>query len=123
MAKSFEELVAEARAGGVEELTLKQFAVLRKAGATMVLIDIREPHEQEKTGKIHGAASIPRGLLEMNIDRHVRNPTELIVLICSDGLRAALAAESLARMGYRNAKPLAGGYRGFQEAILPRGES
>lgn len=121
MVKSFADLVNEVRAGGVEELTVKQLAALRKAGAPMVLLDIREPHEQVKGAKIKGAVCIPRGLLEMNIDRHIRHPNELLILVCSDGMRSIMAAESLKRMGFTNAKVLAGGFRALQAAAKPSG--
>jgi len=42
-----------------------------------------------------------------------------LVLYCGGGFRSALAADALARMGYRNAISLAGGWRAWQAAGLP----
>ena len=118
--KEFGEFVEEVRRNGIEELSLEQIAALRKAGAPMTLIDIREAHERAARAKVKGAKHIPRGLLELNIDRASPVHSHLIVLICSDGLRSILAAESLARMGYTNAKVLAGGIKSLKKAIKPK---
>ncbi len=121
MPAKFEQYVAMVRDQGIEELTVAQIGALRKAGAPMVIIDIREEHEREKTHSIKGAAAIPRGLLEMNIERYARSPHDLIVLICSDGMRSVLAADSLKRMGYANPKALRGGFAALS-AALERGQ-
>jgi len=115
--KSIEDLVAEARETGVDELTLRELVALRKADAPMTLIDLREPPERTSGNKIRGALNIPRGVLEMTIHKHVDNPKSLIVLFCSDGMRSALAAESLGRMGYRNVKVLAGGFHKVKKSV------
>jgi len=112
--KRFDEFVEEIRQNGIEELSLDQIGVLRKAGTPMTLIDIREAHERSSRAKVKGAKHIPRGLLELNIDRAAPLYSELIILICSDGLRSVLAAESLIRMGYTNVKVLAGGFKSLK---------
>jgi len=64
--KSIEDLVAEARETGVDELTLRELVALRKADAPMTLIDLREPPERTSGNKIRGALNIPRGVLEIS---------------------------------------------------------
>lgn len=92
-----------------------------------LVIDIREPAEFQR-GHIPGALLLPRGLLEFEIHGLVervrtdqnRHPAEQdILLYCGTGGRSALAAESLAQLGYKNVKSMAGGIVAWSEAGLP----
>ena len=97
------------------------------AGSDTLLIDIRERAEFER-GHIPGAVLLPRGLLEFEIhglvERH-RTSAEMapedqpIVLYCGTGGRSALAAETMARLGYRNVRSMSGGLVAWTEAKLP----
>jgi rhodanese-related sulfurtransferase len=88
-----------------------------QAGEQLVLIDVREPDEFAK-GKIPSAYTIPRGVLEMQIDG--RLPREsTIVLYCGAGARSALACKSLAEMGYDKVENLDGGFSGWVNTGLP----
>ena len=120
MAKRFPDLIEEARSSGVDELSVKQLFTLRKAKTPMLLIDIREADERVDGAKLKNSVHIPRGLLEINIERHVRSRNELLILMCSDGMRSILGAESLRRMGYSNTQALAGGFRALIEAARPQ---
>jgi rhodanese-related sulfurtransferase len=42
-----------------------------------------------------------------------------IITHCGGGGRSALAAESLQRMGYKNVKSMAGGFKAWKAAGLP----
>lgn len=93
-----------------------------------VLIDVREPAEFA-TGQIDGAINIARGLLECQVDAdpavaNVSDPAlsrklQRIVLYCRTGGLAALAAQSLQRMGFSDVCSIAGGIIGWIEAGLP----
>ncbi len=74
-----------------------------------VIIDVREADEFEQ-GAIPGAQFIPRGVLEGNVRNAVPDPATEVVLYCAGGARSALAAKSLADMGYTNVASLAGGF-------------
>lgn len=92
---------------------------LRRGGASFgLLIDTREPAEWAD-GHIQGATPVPRGILEGKIEQLAPDVDQAIVLYCASGGRSALAAESLARMGYRNVVSLAGGFKAWQDAGLP----
>jgi molybdopterin/thiamine biosynthesis adenylyltransferase/rhodanese-related sulfurtransferase len=82
-----------------------------------VLVDIREPEEFE-AGIIPGAVLLPRGRLEGAIEDHIKDPNRHIVLYCSIGERSALAAQSLARLGYRHVQSLSEGIEGWKAAGL-----
>lgn len=125
MALTAHELVAQARAG-VEEITAEE--LLRRVAAGANLLDVREPGEYAE-GHIAGAANIPRGVLEFKVEAHpalaCRTAPELalrdrpLVVYCLTGGRAALAVESLQRMGFTAVASLAGGIQGWQQAGRP----
>jgi rhodanese-related sulfurtransferase len=58
---------------------------------------------------------MPRGILEVNIDQITTDKDRDIVLYCGGGSRSALSALNLKKMGFRNVKSLAGGFRGWRE--------
>jgi len=68
---------------------------------TGIVIDVREPSEAEQAC-ISGSINIPRGLLEMKIQSHCPEPSQLILIHCAAGGRASLAAARLHEMGYNN---------------------
>jgi len=117
-------LVARAKAT-IKECTVSE--IRDCLNSNTMLIDIREPAEFQK-GHIPGALHLPRGLLEFEIHRLVETsrpndntpPEEQeILLYCGTGGRSALAAESLAQLGYRNVKSLDGGIVAWAQARLP----
>lgn len=118
------DLVAEARAR-IREVAP---AALGSEAAKAVLIDVREPAEYE-TGHLAAAINIPRGVLEFQVDAHpaVANVTEPtlahrqrpVVVYCRTGGRAALAADSLQRIGFSDVRSLAGGIEAWIAAGLP----
>src|SRR5882724_11083639 len=88
-------------------------------GATRpALIDVREPDEHAQ-GMIPGTLHIPRGFLELRIERNVPDRATPVVLYCASGTRSVLAARSLGELGYTNVSSLAGGFTGWKRAGLP----
>ncbi len=86
-------------------------------GTGPILIDVREKDEWVE-GSIPGARWIPRGFLELRIEDQVPERSSEIVLYCAGGTRSALAAQSLAELGYTNVKSLAGGFSAWKRAGL-----
>ena len=82
------------------------------------VIDVREPDEHAQ-GMIPGTIHIPRGFLELRIERTVPDRESPVVLYCASGTRSLLAARSLAELGYGNVRSLAGGFTGWKRAGLP----
>ena len=72
------------------------------------LIDVREAGEYNAS-HIVGASLIPRRELELRIADSVPFVDTTVVLCDDDGRRAALAAETLRVLGYRNALAMSGG--------------
>ena len=72
------------------------------------LIDVREAGEYNSSHVI-GSSLIPRRELELRIADSVPFADTTVVLCDDDGRRAALAAETLRSLGYRNARAMSGG--------------
>ena len=90
------------------EIAAATLAHLLDTGSTLALIDVREPGEYN-LAHIAGASSVPRRQLETRAGRLI--PFRGVqVVVCDDtGRRAALAAATLERMGYRRVAVLDGG--------------
>lgn len=119
------QLVAEARTN-IHEIDCTE--AQKKIADGVTLIDVRESAEFE-LGHIGDAHNIPRGVLEFQVDAHpavngeqdpalVDKNKELLVY-CLSGGRAALACESLQRMGYTNVKSITGGFKAWRDQGLP----
>jgi rhodanese-related sulfurtransferase len=110
----FKKLVDEVKKE-VTEIGPEKLKEMKASGEEFALIDVREPEDWPK-GTIPGAATIPRGVLELNIDQVAGDMDKEIVVYCGGGSRSALAAYMLQKMGFKNVKSLAGGYRGWKES-------
>lgn len=123
MTKSAKDLVAEANQT-VETLSAED-AVKLVGEPGVVLVDVREGEELQKTGKVHGAVHVPRGFLEFQADpTSPSHKAELsggkrLVLYCASGSRSALAAKTLKEMGLGNVAHVAGGFAALQQAGAP----
>jgi rhodanese-related sulfurtransferase len=113
-------LIAEAKAH-IEHLTADEVAT-ELADQDVLLVDLREPDERTEHGAIAGSVHAPRGMLEFYADPtsayfhqefdHARRT----ILYCASGGRAALAAETLTRLGYTRVTYLKGGLHAWVEA-------
>ncbi|KAF7732273.1 hypothetical protein EC973_005168 [Apophysomyces ossiformis] len=82
-----------------------------------LIIDVREPHETQN-GKIPHAVCLPRGVLELGIEKVIPPESERpIVLYCAGGYRSIMAVEALIRMGYKKEKlkSLQGGFGAWRK--------
>lgn len=123
-------LISPAELVGRVKATIKECSVTDVKGclnSDTLLIDIREPAEFER-GHIPGAVLLPRGLLEFEIhglverlrrDQNVALEDQPIVLYCGTGGRSALAADTMATLGYRKALSMSGGIVAWAQAGLP----
>ncbi len=87
-------------------------------GAGPILVDVREKDEWTE-GYIPGAQWIPRGFLELRVEDQIPERSSEVILYCAGGTRSALAARSLADLGYTNVKSMAGGFSAWKRAGLP----
>ena len=112
----FEKLVAEVKKN-IQEISPQDAASALKRGDT-VLIDVRDPDEWQG-GHILGAKNFSRGTVELEIEEAAPDLSTPVITHCGGGGRSALAAESLQRMGYKNVKSMAGGFKAWKAAGLP----
>jgi rhodanese-related sulfurtransferase len=83
-----------------------------------VIVDVRDKDEWEEEHIPH-AINLSRGTIELDIEEKVANPNAIIITHCGGGGRSALAAESLQKMGYKNVRSMAGGFKAWKAAGLP----
>ena len=81
------------------------------------LIDLRDIRELENEGRIEKSLHIPRGMLEFWLDPesvYFKNDkldmNKEMIVFCAGGLRSALAAQSLKKMGYEKVSHIDGGF-------------
>jgi rhodanese-related sulfurtransferase len=123
MTQSAKDLVADANR---QVVTLSGEEAAKLIGRPDVMfVDVRESEELQKTGKVAGAAHVPRGLLEFQADpTSATHKPELgagkrLVLYCASGNRSALGAKALQDMGIGNVAHVAGGFGALQVAGAP----
>ncbi len=112
----FERLCDEARSR-IREVEATEAARLAREPGT-VLVDVREESEWA-AGHAAGAIHLSKGVIERDVEARIPDLDTRILCYCGGGYRSALAVESLARMGYRNAWSVAGGWRAWTAAGLP----
>jgi rhodanese-related sulfurtransferase len=121
------DMISAARAQ-IRNLTVDELAA-ELQNPDIVLIDVRESDEVAADGVIPGAITAPRGMLEFHADPaspyHLDElrPDRPVVVYCKSGGRSALAAATLATMGYRQVAHLDGGMTAWQQAQRPTVQS
>lgn len=120
MEKSFEEMLAEAKAE-VSSVTPQQANELRTSDPDILFVDPRDLADiKSTTGIIPGALSVP--LSDLNEKQDGELPRELsshsrpIITACQGGPMGALAAHALKRRGYSNVHFIDGGTQGWLDA-------
>lgn len=116
-------LLAQANA---EIKTLSAAEAIAIAGQDdVVLVDIRDPREIEREGRIPGSFSCTRGMLEFWIDpdspyaKPIFQQDKTFVLYCAGGLRSALAAKTAQDMGLKPVAHIGGGFSAWRDAGGP----
>lgn len=77
-----------------------------------LLLDVREPQEHA-AGMIPQALALPRGLIEIQIGKVLQDENAPIVCYCGGGTRSLFAGEQLKRVGFKNVKSMAGGFKAW----------
>ncbi|MGJ4887619.1 rhodanese-like domain-containing protein [Bradyrhizobium sp. HKCCYLR20261] len=91
----------------------------------VVIVDIRDPREIEREGRIPGAFSCTRGMLEFWIDpqspyaKPIFQEDKTFIFHCAGGLRSALAAKTAKDMGLKPVAHIGGGFAAWREAGGP----
>ena len=100
-------------------------AIEAARGGDVVIVDIRDPREIERDGRIPGAFACPRGMLEFWIDpqspyaKPIFQEDKTFVFHCAGGLRSALAAKTAQDMGLKPVAHIGGGFAAWRDAGGP----
>lgn len=90
-----------------------------------VFVDLRDIRELQREGKIPGAFSCPRGMLEFWIDpaspyhKDVFNQDKTYVFYCASAWRSALSARIAQEMGMKPVMHMEGGFSAWKKAAHP----
>ncbi len=117
MAVTYSDLIKNVRSQ-IRVLSLEDLKRRLDEKASMVLVDVREKDEV-RAGFIPGALSVPRGFLEIQIEGKVPDKNANVVLYCAGGTRSALAAKTLADMGYTNVESANPGFVRWKDLGFP----
>ena len=121
--KGYKQLLAEANAV-VETLTPTQ-AIAEHGKDNVVFVDLRDPRELDREGKMPGAFACTRGMLEFWIDpespyaKPVFAEDKRFIFFCAGGWRSALAAKTAQEMGLENVAHIEGGFGAWKQAGGP----
>jgi rhodanese-related sulfurtransferase len=91
----------------------------------VVLVDLRDPRELEREGRMPGAFHCPRGMLEFWIDpespyaKPEFQQDKRFVFFCAGGWRSALAARAAQDMGLKPVAHMKGGFGAWKQAGAP----
>jgi rhodanese-related sulfurtransferase len=120
MKKGYKQLLAEANA---EISTLSaQDAIALHGNETVVFVDLRDPRELDREGRMPGAFHCTRGMLEFWIDpdspyhKPVFAEDKRFVFFCAGGWRSALAAKTAQDMGLEKVAHIEGGFGAWRKA-------
>jgi rhodanese-related sulfurtransferase len=121
--RGYKALLAEA---DVSVKTLEVEDVQKLLGdENVVLVDLRDPRELEREGKMPGAFHCPRGMLEFWIDpespyaKEQFQQNKQFVFFCAGGWRSALAAKTAQDMGLKPVAHMRGGFGAWKKAGAP----
>ena len=102
------------------EITAKALKSMLDKEEDVIILDVRES-EQRAEGEIYADnyIAITRGNLEFQVLNKIKNKDARIITYCRGGSRGALAAQTLRKLGYKNATNLKGGLKGWAKAGYP----
>mgnify|MGYP000023421489 CR=1 FL=1 len=122
MAASVKELMQAANSA-VQRIAPGDAMEMIKSG-NAVVVDVRDSAEVEATGKVPGALTISRGMIEFKADAETPyhepklQKDKPVILYCASGGRSALAGKTLKDFGYEKVFNL-GAFKDWAEAGLP----
>lgn len=121
--RGYKTLIAEAEKG-IETLSVEEAKALL-GNDDVVFVDLRDPRELEREGRMPGAFQCPRGMLEFWIDpespyaKPVFQEDKKFVFFCGGGWRSALATKAATEMGLKPVAHIAGGFGAWKKAGAP----
>ncbi|PPD16797.1 MAG: rhodanese [Methylobacterium sp.] len=121
--KGYKALLDEANAH-IRTLSVEEARALHGSG-DVVFVDLRDPRELEREGKLPGAFHCPRGMLEFWIDpespyaKSEFQEDKTFIFFCAGGWRSALAARTAQEMGLKPVAHIEGGFGAWKKSGAP----
>jgi rhodanese-related sulfurtransferase len=121
--KGYRSLLIEAESE-IVTLTVEEAKELH-GQESIVFVDLRDPRELEREGRMPGAFHCPRGMLEFWIDpespyhKPVFAEDKRFVFFCAGGWRSALAAKTAKDMGLQPVAHISGGFGAWKKENGP----
>jgi adenylyltransferase/sulfurtransferase len=100
----------------VHDLTPEELQSRLQAGESLIVIDVREPHELE-ISSLPFARPIPMGEITAHVGE--LDPEATTIVICRSGGRSMQVARFLDSRGFRSVSNLTGGILAWGERIDP----
>ncbi|MEA2788752.1 MAG: hypothetical protein QOG73_1158 [Acetobacteraceae bacterium] len=119
----YKQLLADANAEIVTITAESAIGLLGKPD--VVFVDLRDPREMEREGRMPGAFACTRGMLEFWIDpespyaKPIFAEPKRFVFFCAGGWRSALATKAAQDMGLENVAHVEGGFGAWKKAGGP----
>lgn len=88
-------------------ITAEEAKELMDSTEDYVLLDVREKDEFDE-GHIEGAILIPYESIEERAEEELPDKQQTVLVYCRSGRRSAIAAESLANLGYEDVRDFGG---------------
>src|SRR5205085_3259694 len=98
----------------VKEATPQQVADLLRRDDVQ-LADVRESDEWS-AGHLPGAVHVPKSFLEQWAEDRIPDKTKKTVLYCAGGVRSAMAADTLQKLGYTDVISMSGGFNRWKDS-------
>lgn len=98
------------------EIDVETLDRMRRGGAPLLIVDVREPWEVE-TCSFDDSLAIPMGDFLERVEELPRDRT--LIVICHHGMRSAQVAAWMRQNGFENAVNLAGGIDDWARRIDP----
>jgi rhodanese-related sulfurtransferase len=119
----YKQLLADAHAEIVTLPTAEAIAL--HGDPDTVFVDLRDPREMDREGRIPGAFACTRGMLEFWIDpespyaKPIFAEPRRVLFFCASGWRSALATKTAKDMGLENVADIQGGFGAWKQAGGP----
>lgn len=110
-------IVKEAKKN-VRECSVQDVKTRLDKGEKLLIVDVREESEFA-VDHLPNAIHIGKGVIERDIESKIPDHDAEIFVYCGGGLRSALSAENLGRMGYTNVISMDGGISKWRENGFP----
>ena len=121
--RSVKSMVDEAKSQ-INEYSAEE-AIERARSGEVVLVDIRDPRELEREGRVPGAFPCTRGMVEFWVDpassyfKPIFGEDKEFIFFCAGGLRSALATKVAQDMGLKPVAHVVGGFGAWKKAGGP----